>query len=719
MKRWITLAMCLSLGLGLAAPAAAMTPPAQPDMEGALKTVAAQVKLTLDIDDDYKEFAGDYNDGIVPGWRLRWADEGREISVTCTEDAVVTELYRWESEDRSTLFYGFDAAFPRLAESEARTQAETWLGRLTGNGETARIDDMSVSLRADGAYRFSGRVLKNGLETPVRFELRISEKGLVSYERGDSYRGYVGALPSAVPAVRGDAAAAALAGSVATELYYAADASGQARLRYVPVGAYTIVDAQTGEAVDMDALYASFGASASNGAETPKAMASEAAMDAGRGLTEVELSSIANYADALPQETLDASLRAVPQLGLTGFELARCSYSMDAEGEITANLRYTCEMTAERLFGFSRASFDDYMTWGDRPVVYKYIAVNAKTGGLMSVGTSYPLWDGDRPGRGTQSAQPAAEAFLAACAPERYAESGLCALNAVGGGDGLTYARMHEGYFFPENYLYVRMNPAEQSVDEFSCVWDDDIAFAPSKGIVSEAAAQSAYIGALDVTLGYAAWPEEIDYADPILARYADWGYSFVESLRLAYYYGGTEKVLGVDALTGEPILSETDGGYVYADIAADARRAMIEALGEAGIGFAGGAFRPNDALTQREAVTLLLQAAGYRVDGWDDGQLKNEAEYLGFVPAGAWQPDRAVTRIEFIRMAIGASRYGAAAALPGVWTESFSDVAAEDLGYAAIAKAVGMAAGDPLLPDAECTRGAAAVMLYGFMKRP
>lgn len=701
MKRIISIALALALAWTLAMPAAAEVRAGEGDMEAALTEVTAAVKKALDVSDDYTEFSGHYNDGLRPGWNLYWSRDGEDLSVTCDEAGVITEVYRWQYDDAQQDFYGFDAHFPPKSEQASRTEAEGWLARLMGENERARIDRSSADLTVNGEYRFSGRVLVNGLESPVTFSIRIGADGLTSYNRSDSYAGYVGGVPAAQTAVSKADAAAALEKTVTMDLYYVTDADGEARLRYMPTGPCTVVDALTGEAVDMDALYASFGGSAGNSVKMEEAAAAENAYDAGAGLTEVELSSIANYRDALGQDALDAKLRALPRIGFDGFTLERCSYRMDADGNITASLRYSAEMTEERLFGFSREAFDEFMGWNDRAVVYKYVTMDARTGALIDLGTSYPLWDGGRAGAAEDLS--AAEEFLTAAAPEMLAESGIY----ENSGPALTCARVHDGYFFPENALYVELSP-EGTVDSFRYTWDEDAVFAPSEGIVDEAAARAAYIGALNVTLGYAAWPEGIDYDDPILLRYADWGYTFVESLRLGYYYSGIDAVDGVDALTGEPILTAGEtGGYTYGDLADIPQRASIEALAAAGVGFDGGAFGPERALTQRDALRLLLQAAGYIVADWDEEMLKNEAIWQGFVRADEWDPDAALTGTELARMMLASSRYGAAAALDGIWAAGYDD------GYAAVAAALGME-----VPAGQCTRADGAQLLYEFMTR-
>ena len=724
MKKVIALTLALCLCMGFSVPVLAETAPK--DMEAELATVTARVKETLRVDDDYTEFYGDFYDDLVPTWSLNWSDEDRSLSVTCGEDGKITDVYAYTYTDTGDRFYGFDPAFPALSAEDARTQAEDWLSRFMGEGETARIDSQSATLGADGNYRYYGTILLNGLESPITFSIRIDRNGLRSYSRSDGYNPYVGEIPAAEAQSGQLAAAIQLGGAVDMELYYVTDeTTGEARLQYVPVGPYTVVDAQSGEVVDMDALYASFeekgyGMMTEAAAET--AMAADGAYRNAAGLSEMELASISNYGEVLAQEEIDALLRVTKALGITeDFSIVRCSYAMDSDtGDVTASLRYSAPMTEDELYGFSKDEFKQYEQWGETLTVYKYVTVNAKTGELISLSTSYPLWERDAGEWDPKALQTEAEAFLNLCAREMYLDARLCTLSGYNEGDGLTYARVQSGYFFPENYLYVEMNPSTGTVDAFHYEWDEDVEFASSRGIVSASDAASVYVDALDVTLGYVAWPEEIRADQPELLRYMDWGYTWVESLRLAYYFSGLDKVAGVDALTGEALVEgvSEDGAFVYADISLSESRTAIEALGQAGIGFAGGQFLPGSILTQRDAVTLLLQAAGYDPSGWDEEMLRSEAVYQGFITESEWLPDATVTRMGFLKMMLNASRYGDAAKLSGVWTCDFTDVSRGDLAYGALAQALDLASGTNLNGVEACTRAMAAEFLYAFMSR-
>lgn len=721
MKRFLTVLIALTLVLGLTMPALAETA-----MAGDLTEVTLAVKNVLDVPDTYTNFSSNYNDYIQKTWSLYWYGDDGSLDVTADENGKVLSAYAYTNRSGGGFFYGFDPYLPKNGD-EAQAAAMKLLDKLMGEGEEARIESNRYSLASTGGYSYSGTILLNGLDSPVTFSLYLNEDlTLSTYYRSDSYMGYLGGVPGNTAETTRQDAAALLAGTVKTELYYVLDDSSQARLMYVPVGINTVVDALSGNVVDMDALYASFGGSG-YGNGSMYAM-SEAAYDSGSGrsagLTEVELASIENYADVMDQDTLDELLRGIGILGLDeGFSLVNCYYTMDQEtGDITASLRYTKTLTSDELYGYSADGYWRYQTWGYDMTISKGISLNAKTGELESVYTYYPLYETDEAASlDSKTLAAKADAFLAEYAAALYAESALCDLTGYNTDNGYTYVQQVNGYFYPGNSISVAVNAATGTVDSFSYVWDDEVSFAAAQGIVSQEAATEAYIDALSVTLGYIPWPEGVDYGNPIYEAYIDWGYTWVESLRLAWYYDGAEDVIGVDALTGEVKKTDsTDNIFSYDDLDGNAHADAIEALGAAGVGIDGGKFQPRAALTQRVAVKLLLQAEGYQVNDWDDETLGSEADYMGFISAEDWDPDAVMTRMDFIKAILRASKYAAAVEVDGIWSVSYSDAAdaQEDLGYAALAQGLGLVTDKELRPNVTCTRAVAAQILYNFMSR-
>ena len=717
MKRMTTFILALLMTFSLAAPALAEGAEQVPDaadtagLEAELTELILGVKQALQIGEDYEDFTSNYYDGVTPYWSFGWSSGGDSVNVDVRTDGTVLNAYHWSDSGDSDRFYGFDPAFPALSREEAEAQAEEWFGRLFPGPETARVDSVTTVLGKDGCYRFDGTVEKNGLPSPVTFTLCVDSEGFSNFYRSDSYSGYVGELPAPEASVDEGEAAKSLAEAVELELRYVSDGEGGASLRYVPVGPTVIVDARTGEAVDMDALYDGVGGASDMNGLYAKGVTEEAAADSGAGLTEVELASVESYGNILDQGALDAALRDIAALGLEPFTLQRCSYAMDGEnGGVTAIARYAATMTGDVLYGFDGESFAMARDAGADLTIWKYITADAETGALKSVSTTYPFLERDETVSMTPAVRDrAAESFLAQAAPDLAEEAALCELAGYNEDATVTYAQVHEGYFYPENYLSVTVNAGTGTVDEFNYAWED-VTFGPAEDVVTAKEAKDAYTNAMEPVLGYVAWPVDVTMGDgAVYAGLLEMGYTYVEELRLGYYFDGAEKALGVDAITGEAVTVEDAAGniFTYDDLEQTPEAAEIEALAQAGIGFAGGSFLPEAELTQREAVTLLLQADGETVlPGTEDDDLLERGSWRGFVTAEDWDPDEVVTRMGFIRMVLGASRYGDGARLLNLTA---------DEGYNVMALALGMDTDDP---DGPLSRAGAAVILYRFMDR-
>lgn len=717
MKKLFCMILSVLMLAGLTAPALAS------EMDEALESVAAAVVAALDVPDDYTDFSGSFDDWLGGHWNLWWEKDGGSLSVTADENGKVLDVWRYDNSEDSRSFYGFDPRFPALEESKAQSLCEDWLARLVTEPETAVVESGHI-YPSSGAYACSGTVHINGVPSPVTFRLTLADDGTVSnYSRSDSYGSYVGEIPAAETSVTEADAAKKLADAVAFELYWVSDGGDQAALRYVPDFPRMIVDAESGESVDMDALYASFydtGMGLENVAMADEAPAAEMALAAGRGLTETELAAVDAYAYAKPLELLDAPLRAMAELGLDeGFALENADYSQNTDGDITVTLRYVKPMTEENLYGFSRAAFDDLVSWGGSTDIEKYITLDAKTGELQELWTYYPVWEKDDASALDEAdAGALGESFLQQVAPEKLAVSERCTLSYMG---EYTWAQVEQGWFFPENYMELEINTAAGVIDRYHCYWNDAVQFA-STDIVSEDEARTSYVDALDVCFGYAAWPVEVR-DEPVFRPYIDAGYTWVESLKPAWYFDGREEILGVDAVSGELLLdqSSADASYEYDDLENTPQRLDIEKLGRAGIGIAGGHFEPETALDMKTAALLLIQTQGWITDAEDLESLRLSAESLGVIEKGAWEPDAELNRMDFLHMLLCAGPYGEALKLDGAWSVSFWDkrsVDSAEYGHVAVARALGLVTERKYDFAAPITRAEAASMLCALMSR-
>lgn len=682
-------------------------------MDEKLQAIILQVKETLGVDDSYASFTSQYNDDLVPKWYLLWSDDTKSLSVDVTTEGKIVSISHWEDGDKQNFYYGYDTGLPDLTQEEADQQAKTWYDRLFTGNETGRTDFTRVSLGNPSMRRYNGVVDLNGLPSPITFSLSVTDQGIDTFYRSDAYMGYVGIVPDSEPLVEESDAALALADTAKMDLYFVPDGDGKAVLHYVPISPKMVVDAKSGEVVDMDALYESVGGTEGTGYAE---YAEDSVAGAGYekiSLTEAELSAIDEYGDIMSAEALDQSLRSLDGLGLEKFNQENCSYSMDEENdEITATIRYTATMTEDDLYGFSEDDYLQAVQAGEDMTIRKNITADAKTGEIKGVYTSYPLtnytsWNEDADTTWDEDSCKAAQSFLEEAVPDKMGESELCTLYGYNDTEEIVFAQIHEGYFYPTNYLQVTINSSEGTVDSFTYNWEE-VEFGSIKDIIELDEAIAAYTKALNPVLGYISWPLDLALDEnQLYSVYTMWGYSYVEELRLAYYYDNLQQVAGVDALSGQVIIEkDNEGVYIYDDLASVPQADAIATLGEMGIGFESGSYFPENILTERDSLILLLRSAGISVSEDDDTTLQSEGYNQGFLEEKSWDPEEEMTAEHFIHMIISASRYGDAAELLDNHDQE---------GTQMIAAALGM---DVLEPDQILTRADAAEILTAFMSR-
>ena len=198
----------------------------------------------------------------------------------------------------------------------------------------------------------------------------------------------------------------------------------------------------------------------------------------------------------------------------------------------------------------------------------------------------------------------------------------------------------------------------------------------------------------------------------------------------LGYSLEREDYLSGMDAKTGQPVQpawSTQNAGLAYSDLAGHWAREEIETLAKYDVGYSGGAFRPDNALTQLDLIALLASTEGYLYDSdAEDGadQLYEYAYGLGLLSRAERNDSAVLTRTQTVRLILDAVGYGSVARLEGIFRTKFADdgsIPADCYGYVALGQGLRMVTGDSggkFLPNAQATRAQAAVMLYNLMAR-
>lgn len=713
-----------------------------------LATVTRLVKKTLDVGDEYTQFSGSLLDkSIRELWTLNWSSDGERLSVTADSTGKIFRLSRYT--DSYDYYYSNDFApkFPAVTRDQAKKQAEAFLDKVLAANESCELtaSDLYEQVIDVDSYYFWGTLKINNLETPISISIRVStsDKKVSSFSRSDQNTEYLPDIPSATPVTTEKEAFNLLSSTVKMKLeyvplFYNSDYKiVKAGLRYLPIstGDY-IVNAKTGELINLTELHDDIMRDIAE-YDTSKMMTgsdSAAPQAAGGSLTEVELEGISKLEGVLERDELDKAARSITEFGLDeDYTLNQINYyTNESTEQITANLSYYKK--APRAEG-------EYVRY-----FYKYLNMDAKTGEVLSLSTSYP-GDEDYSSieRDRNALQQKAEAFLQKYFEEYYKETdvynradpvdiySVVYRNIYNPSESYTFAQKVNGYFFPSNALYISVNAKTGTIDSFNKNWTDNIEFGPAEGIITNEAACAAYSNAFDTRLSYVGVPVKVDPSRPELIPYAEYGYSFVYQLTLSYTSFAEDYVLGVDALTGEPVVSKAQATepYTYDDISGHYAEKQIMKLAEHGIGYFGKSFLPSKKLTQLDMILLFLSADGYRLqvdaDNMTDeaiDQLYNTAYYRNIISKDQKDPKKLMTRADVIRTILKMSGYDKTANLKGIYVVNFKDSSSirdADYGYFAIAQGLGIIRGDGngnVNPYATSTRVEAALMLYNFMSR-
>jgi hypothetical protein len=697
-----------------------------PATDERLAKVTAKVKSTLGISDTYGEFYGELQEnGLAPVWSLNWSgrDSDGRLEVEATEDGKVIRYYL-SSEDPaapvSSTDWKFPPAFPKLSREQARASAEKFLKKvLEGALETARFSDQNTGRMTTETYRFGGTILLNGLPSPLSFSVTVrAADGVVTRFSRDVLEGQtIGGVPSAKPAASKADAGALLRGTLALRLEYVLDPeSKEAVLRYLPEsGDEYCVDAQTGELVNLTKLYEEVRDKGESGGALFNAAVStpEAATDtAAGGLTQAELTGISKLEGVRSKEALDKALRELEALGLDRYTLASANYSLEKEsGDVTARLNYTRR--------------------GEKDSVWRRtVTCDAKTGDLLEVYSSAPYTEGRKASVSEEEARKTGEAFLTGLWGEEFASSALYASTPWDGerwssSHGFRYAQKENGYFFPENSLQVAIDITDGSISALSRSWTEDVTFDSAGGILSEDAALDAWFDHFDLPMGYLQIPVALDPDVPEAMPLMDMGYAYFYGLKLAYGLEEDQRASGVDAKTGEIVLQDTGAaaaGITYSDLDGHWAKSQLERMAQYGVGWSGGACRPDSALTQIDLVALILSAGGYAWNSEDDADwLYRRAYDLGLLTRDQRREDKVLTRGEAVKMLLDAAGCAGVAKLPGIFTCAFADkdsIPQDLMGYAALAQGMKLVTSETFDAAGTATRAQAAVMLYNLMAR-
>lgn len=290
------------------------------------------------------------------------------------------------------------------------------------------------------------------------------------------------------------------------------------------------------------------------------------------------------------------------------------------------------------------------------------------------------------------------------------------------------WVRLAKGVKFPDNGFNVVVDSATGEITGYRMTWWD-VEFPGQQGVMSREEASERYLKEAPLTAAYMRL-----WLGPIYSKMREEG-----EVHLVYYTARQNFTM-LDAFTGE--LLDYNGNAViptyknlkFDDMDGHPASEAVELLARSGIvAPVGGNFRPDEAVTQAELITMLVKSSAQSPVTWSGAgasekepwykQYYETAARLGIIQAGENpDPDIPVTREVLARLTIHTMGFYKVARLSDIYLLDFSD--AGDItnhlrGHAALAVGLGLI--EPVdgrfEPKGAVTRGEAAEALVRMLK--
>lgn len=696
MKKLLALLLTVCLVATLILPAAA----ADAGLDDRMAKVTLSVKKTLQIGDEYTEFSGNLMEEEPHKlWSLNWKKENTTLTVMATETGRIFSYDLYFYDDITEHENGEIKKFPKLKEAEANKIAENFLSRVLNT----RLESVTlekgrnyISRYENEDYYFNGSMKIKGLKSPIGIHLAVNgaKKMVTSFSR-DDYGDDYSSLASR-PKISKELASKTLFDTVKMELNYVLSEpdSKHAVLQYTPkVTANYMVDALSGKLVElMPVVY--FGAMKQDSARN----------ESTSGLTDVEQKTVKELAGALSAQELEIAARQISELKITSdFKLSNINYYTQAteqETTIVAILNFNKQIG-------SNENGQEYLYAG------KTLQLDAKTGKLISSSAYSSSSKDPKINYSVTQCEAIARAFAGKLSANELQQTKLVAQEVTQEDyyQEFLFVREVNGIPFPANSIVLSVNRTDGSIGTYQISWNDEMTFADPKGIKTEQEAKDIYTKASGIGLCYAMVSVGENKSEMKLV------YDLVD-----------QTIWGVDAASGNVLKYEENETetFRYSDISGHYAKKQIEELAEYGIGYRGEFFAPDQKLSQKDALTLIVAASGYTdLDQNSEEYEENlySAVYsMGILNKEEKNPTAFLTRAQLTKLILDASAYREAAKIKNIYRIGFKDdkLIAEDLfGYVAIAKGLGMIQGDTrgyFSPNTTATRGQLAVMLYEMM---
>jgi len=606
--------------------------PTAENMEKALLAVKAKISIPA----EYSEFNYYFYDSSSysnPYWKFVWrtSDGYSGIQVDCDTNYRITYYYKYNYNDKP-------AGIAKYLKSELKPKADEFIVKIAPelkNKFEFVSDEYASIYSGDYVYRYQRN------ENSVAFPDNTIEVGVNSITGEVTYASinwlYDKALPLAKAKITKEEAAKIIKENMTMKLVYKSDYIGiydkngnrktRAYLVYEPSQDYIAVDAKTGEVYNESTEWVA--------ANKSKSATEEASMDTKAdtpvGLTDKEIAKIQELNNLISKDKAIEIVTSNKSLYIDkNLKSITASLSKIEKTDGSASYVWYINMRDPRKV--------DYTT-DDTFRAYAYAAVDAKSGNIISFYANLPSYynpeerklDSVKVKYSKDEAREILESFLKKQISSKFKNSILVYSyddyiiyydvnknKPVYGGYSFTYNRTNEGIEYPYNSIYGSVDGVTGKIYNYGYNWNDNVVFESAKGVISAEKAMDYYLANKGFDLKYEI--NTINKYDDGDTGYGS-GYSVDYEIRLVYRPDVYPQY--ISPFTGEQL--DYDGTvykekqpYTYSDITDPVLYRDIFLLADMGVGFEGGMFLPDKAITAGE-LNKLLSGIGYGYFNEDD----------------------------------------------------------------------------------------------------
>ena len=656
-----------------------------------------KAKNTFQISDDlfvFEDYSKSEQDGQQTVYHLWWTSRNDDpyvvsddrISVAIREDGAI-ESYHYNKYDSSE-----GQKLPKYSKDEAKAAADAFSATVNADrAAQVQFDAVSDADSYSNTYTVSYTRYANGIPVAGNYvSVTVDAETLEPMSYDSNWTEVSFADPTGI--IDAEAAKAAyqekLGYELAYEFVYRDDKEVPMLVYRAKYSENAYIDAMTGEVYQPSAYARHFEATADASGSGGGGMKNEAAV-----LSPEEQAFVAEVEQMITRADAEAIARGVAEFEITS------DYTCDSYSVYKGyDDQYTVRL------GFTKTDADGEQTGS------KSVTIDAKTRQVLS----YSDYDyetlvknaEDAPTVSRADAQQTAEAFLNAHYADQFAQT--LPENRLGEQEGtyFSFDRIVNDTRVIGNGIDISINGRTGKLSSFNLRWSTQEF--PSTATVKPI--DELYSLALD---GYApAYIIESVYDEA--TKQTKYQSHLVYTLAAENRYDAN--TLDVIDYNGYPIDTAVPA---YDDISGHWSEQAATKLLEAGVYFAGGSLKPDQAVTQAEFLPLVAQVVSGRASFPNDTELLKYFINMGVLTREQVHPEQAVTRMEAVQYLLNAMGFKKASNIPGIYNCPFTDVTnAPDTGYAAIAGGLGLVSTetDTFHPEDTLTRAQAITMLYNYL---